>query len=212
LVHGIALEDYGPQWRDPSLSSGKQDGDEILFGAIGNFHAQKNYPALLDAFAITVRELPTAKLAVAGIGTEGPQMAQLIAERSLESSVQALGTCDDVSAFLRSIDVFVHAASFEAGPLVVMEALAAGVPVVSSRVGIVASHLKHGQEALISEPDNPEARARNMIAAGSSSELRLVLAQQGYARRDLFSAASATQQVERMILHALDTQEADRKG
>lgn len=204
VVHGIDLDHYAacvPKGvAEPS--EGNSD-DVVLYGAIGNFQAQKNYPGLLDAFSIVVEEIPAARLAVAGLGTDGPEMAELVAKRGLEHQVSVVGACDNVPHFLRSLDVFVHAASYEAGPLVVMEALAAGVPVVSSRVGILATHLEGGKEVLISEPDDSLGLARNMIAAGIDPDLRLRLAESGFATRHRFSAARASKEVEAMIWRSL---------
>ena len=69
------------------------------------------------------------------------------------------GWQDDSTSYLRSFDVLVSPSRSETGPLAVLEAMLAGVPVVATRVGIAPEALVDGETGLLVEPDDPDALA-----------------------------------------------------
>ncbi len=102
--------------------------------SVGRLNPQKNHALLLDAFA---RVRPDAWLLVAGDGDLRPALEAQAAALGLAARVRFLGSRRDVPALFAASDAMVLASSWEGNPLVVMEAMAAGLPVAATSVGCV---------------------------------------------------------------------------
>jgi glycosyltransferase involved in cell wall biosynthesis len=101
--------------------------------------------------------------------------------RRLESQVQSLGLSHqahflglrtDIPEILRATDVFVLSSDFEGNPLCVMEAMAAGLPVVSTAVGGVPALLESGKEGLLVPPGDSQSLSNAMMSLLQNHELR----------------------------------------
>lgn len=102
--------------------------------------ALKDYPTLLRAVAGVRRHLPGITLTIAGEGVERYKLERLTDELHLRDVVTFLGHVphDAMPALYRSADLFLHGSLYESQCMVVLEALATGLPVVASDVGIAA--------------------------------------------------------------------------
>jgi glycosyltransferase involved in cell wall biosynthesis len=99
--------------------------------AVGRLSVEKNHAALIDAAA----ELPDVVVAIAG---EGPLREELVArarERGVAARVRLLGARGDAPDLYRAADVLAHPSTTEGLPMVILEALALGTPIVASAVG-----------------------------------------------------------------------------
>jgi glycosyltransferase involved in cell wall biosynthesis len=133
---------------------------EFLWLAVGRLTPQKDYSTLLQAF-VGVAD-PSARLWIAG---RGPQLAGLQQQADglgISPVVKFLGVRYDVAALLAAADGFVLPSAWEGMPNVVMEALAAGVPVVATRVGGVAELVEADRSGFLVPARDPEALAAAM--------------------------------------------------
>lgn len=182
VVHGVdlvALRAAGAERAAARRDLGLAEGDMAVL-TVANYRRQKAWPDLLAAArAVADRGLAVRFLAVG----QGPLKAEITAlHRRLELAgyVQLLGRRDDVPRLLAAADLFVLASTYEGYPLAVMEALAAGVPVVATAVGGVVDAVRPGAGVLVppGRPDlladavarlatDPVERAR--LAAGAAS-------------------------------------------
>ena len=103
------------------------------------------------------------------IAGDGPLFASL--SRDLPPNVTLLGRLDDIRPLLAAADVFAVPSRREGQGIAALEALAAGVPVVASRVGGLAEMLTDGETALLVPPDDPEALATALSRLQSDSRL-----------------------------------------
>ena len=139
----------------------------FVAASAARFSPEKGLDVLLQA----ARQRRHMTFAVAG---DGPQFALL--SRDLPSNVTLLGRLDDVRPLLAAADVFVVPSRREGQGIAALEAMAAGVPVVASRVGGLAEMLTNGETALLVPPDAPEALAVALSRLQSDSRLRQNLA------------------------------------
>ncbi|HZQ70113.1 MAG TPA: glycosyltransferase family 4 protein [Terriglobales bacterium] len=95
----------------------------------------KNHRGFLQMAARVVRNLPNAEFVVAGDGPLRPEIEGLAAQLELTSRTKFLGDCRDVPAVLASVDVLVQPSLSESLSNVILEGMAAGLPVVAARVG-----------------------------------------------------------------------------
>lgn len=120
-----------------------EDG-EIVLGAVGRLHWVKDYPSMIRAFASASREIPNLRLLIVGEGDERSALEELVRSLGLGSRVTFCGFRTDVPALLSAMDVFVHSSLTESFNQALIEAMALGKPVITTRVGI-ASDLGGGE-------------------------------------------------------------------
>lgn len=176
VVHGVnlaALRAAGAERDAVRRELGLSDGDVAAL-TVANYRRQKAWPDLLAAArAVADRGLPVRFLAV-GQGPLEAEVTALHRRLDLEGHVQLLGRRDDVPRLLAAADLFVLASAYEGYPLAVMEALAAGVPVVGTTVGGVVDAVGPGAGILV-PPGRPDllADAVSRLAADPVERARL---------------------------------------
>ncbi len=162
---------------------GVEDG-EFLWLAVGRLLPQKDYPALLHAFQQAGSS--RSRLAIAGRGPLLDDLQQLSRHLGIAGRVMFLGVRNDIPVLLAGADGFVLSSAWEGMPNVVMEALAAGTPVVATRVGGVPELVEQGSSGFMAPPEDPAALADAMRQLMSlPAERRKEMGRQG---RDHISA------------------------
>jgi glycosyltransferase involved in cell wall biosynthesis len=124
---------------------------------VGRFSPQKNHRLLIEAFSDVLKEIPDAVLLLVGDGELRPEIVKLTHRLGLEKSVQFLGARKDVPELLAACDLLVLSSDWEGVPLAVLEAMAAGKPVVSTAVGGVPELVVQGETGLLVPPGNTRA-------------------------------------------------------
>ncbi len=148
--------------------------------SVGRLAPQKDIGTLLRALATLD---PTSYRAVlAGSGPDADAVAAEIERLGLVDSVELLGERDDVPRVLASADVFVLSSIYECLPISVLEAMAAGLPVVATNVGGVPELVVDGQTGYVVESRNPRALARALHELLADADLRRRFGQAGRAR------------------------------
>src|SRR5262249_6014347 len=109
--------------------------DDLVIGYVGRFVAIKDLPTLVEAFAIARRELPRARLLLAGDGPGRAELAARIDALNVAGAVSLLGWTDDLAALYSAIDICALASINEGTPVAAIEAMAAGKAVVATAVG-----------------------------------------------------------------------------
>lgn len=145
---------------------GLDEGDELLV-TVGRLAPQKNLGMVLD-LAAALRTRPRLQLAIAGDGPLHAELATRIAAEQLP--VRLLGRTDDVASLLGAADGFLLTSTWEARALVAQEALLAGLPLFSTRVGGIGELV--GDAAVLFAPDDV-AGAAAAIAATLDDPVRL---------------------------------------
>lgn len=122
-----------------------------VIGTVGRLVPAKDYPGLIAAAAGLRDAGVPFRLCIVGDGPERSCIQAVIESHALEAQVELLGARNDVSACLRSFDIFVMSSIREGQPLALLEAMAHGLPVVATRVGGIPGTLAHGEEGLLVE-------------------------------------------------------------
>jgi glycosyltransferase involved in cell wall biosynthesis len=147
-------------------------GDTLQLGTVALFRPRKGIEVLLEAMAeLRKSGIATTLRAVGPFETPDyeRQVHELVCRLGLERDVHWAGFCSDMSAEFRRMHVFVLSSLFGEGmPMVVLEAMAAGLPVVSTRVEGIPQVVRDGRDGLLVEPGNPQqlAQALAVIARG----------------------------------------------
>jgi glycosyltransferase involved in cell wall biosynthesis len=138
-----------------------------LVGVVAAMRPEKNLPLFLEVAGRVVEREPQVHFVMVGDGPERPAIEKLIATKGLQQRVHLLGSRSDTPRLLAAWDVFLLTSHNEANPVSILEALACGVPVVSTRVGSVAETVQDGQTGFTVDPGNAEAaseRVRYLLA------------------------------------------------
>jgi len=135
----------------------------FVFGNVARFTDAKDHPNLLRAFDALRRIRPEVRLVMVGDGETRPQVEELIRELDLVPYVHLAGMRDDIPRVLRTLDAFVLSSKREGMPVSVLEAAAAGIPVVTTDVGGIREVLADGHTALIVPPMDTEALCKAMV-------------------------------------------------
>jgi glycosyltransferase involved in cell wall biosynthesis len=151
--------------------------DTFVVGAVGRLMPIKGFEYLIEAFAQLLRQqgLQKSKLVIVGDGPMRAVLGQCAERHGVSRDVKFLGTRADVYNLMRAIDVFVLSSLHEGVPMVLLEAMALGVPIVASRVGGIPEILEDRREAVLVPAKDPAALARAIGALAGSSGLRAEL-------------------------------------
>jgi glycosyltransferase involved in cell wall biosynthesis len=153
-----------------------------LVGNVGALVDHKGQRYLVEAAALVLRERPDARFAIVGEGE---------LESDLKARAKALGLGDrllftgfrrDVPAILEALDLFVMSSHLEGLGTIVLDALAAGKPVVGTRAGGIPEIIEHESHGLLVPPRDAAALAAAILRVLADPALAARLASQGRAR------------------------------
>jgi glycosyltransferase involved in cell wall biosynthesis len=179
--------------------------DALLFCCVASFTPVKRHADLLDAFARLRFQEPRAHLLLVG---DGPLRADVEARGrapGVRGAVTLAGNRGDVERLLGASDAFVLASSTEGLSNALLEAMAAGLPVVATRVGGNPGLVRHGDSGLLVPPFDAAALAEAMAALSADAALRARLGATGRERvRNEFSLDAMARGYESLYRELLD--------
>jgi glycosyltransferase involved in cell wall biosynthesis len=173
---GVDLGAFSPARRSPPLRAAYAIDDAVVFLHVGRLAAEKGVDRIVRAFAQARELLPAgaARLVIAGAGPEEGALRALAGP-----DVLFLGVLDRTRALPRlyaSADAFLFSSLTETLGLVVLEAMASGLPVVATPAGGVADHLRDEVNGIACPPNDVDAMARAIVALTLDRQRRRRLA------------------------------------
>ncbi len=162
--------------------------DATILGSVGNLYPVKGHLYLIRALKAILASRPNTHLLVLGRGQmEGSLRAEARA-LGVDAHVHLPGFKEDAREWLRCMDVFIMPSLSEGLPLSLLEAMAAGVPVVASEVGGIPEVVRDEESGLLVPPADPAALARKIIGLLENRHLAGEIAEGGKRRvREHFS-------------------------
>ena len=167
---------------------GVEDGDRLIT-AVGRLTAQKGFDDLIRAYPIIKRSVPASRLLLVGDGYMRTELEHLAEQLHVKDSTTFAGFISDTElvAALRSSDVVVVPSRFEPFGIIALEAMAAGTPLVVSRVGGLAEIVEDSVDGIEVEPNNPSAIASATVSILSDREFAARLATRGEEKAKSYS-------------------------
>lgn len=147
---------------DVRSALGLGEATRLLVSA-GRMVPQKGQEVLIDALPAVLERHPDSRLVLAGEGPLRGQLEERVRRLCLEQHVDLPGTREDLPALLAAADAFVLPSRWEGLSIVLLEALALGVPTVTTDVPGSGTALLDGQEGWLVQPDDPAALARALV-------------------------------------------------
>jgi glycosyltransferase involved in cell wall biosynthesis len=190
IYHGVRLPaETGPG--DDSRAVRQELGvapDALLILQTARFETSQNHALALQALEQVVRDLPATRLALVGEGPEQAMIRQLARERRLEAHVRFLGPRNDHDRLLAAADLVLSTGTGEGDLSTMIRALAAGRPVIATRLGGVPEVVEDRGCGLITAPGDYGALAESIHLLGSRLALRTQYGRRGRERAEaLFS-------------------------
>jgi glycosyltransferase involved in cell wall biosynthesis len=166
-VHGVDVDEQR-YWASRAAATRAEfavPAGAFVVVCVANFTWVKNHALLVRAADRVVRCRPDALFLLAGEGELRPGIAREIDRRGLGERVRILGQVPNARRLAACADLVVLSSHHEALPVVIIEALAAGVPAVCPAVGGVPDLVRHGCNGILTEPESAEALAAGILEA-----------------------------------------------
>ena len=165
VVHsGIDLSKY--QSSTPPRILHEELGLPATTKIVGNLSAladHKDYPTFIRTAAAVLASDPNVQFVIAGTGPEEKKIKKMIRDLKLEDNIHILGFRDDPVTVMQSLDVFLITSVTEGLGTIVLEAFAAGVPVVATRAGGIPEMVIDEETGLLTETRDVEALSKAVL-------------------------------------------------
>lgn len=171
VTNGVDMERYMP-----AMPASVVPLSPLWIGTVGRVDRIKNHMDLLDIFQLLLERFPEPqfdlRLAIVG---DGPMLGILrdsVASRGLESKVWLPGALTGIADVIRNFSIFVLPSLSEATPVVILEAMATGLPVVATRVGGVPQVVSDNETGFLVDPVDTPAFADAISKYVRNPEMR----------------------------------------
>lgn len=162
-VHVIHYGIDGDQFPQSASEIRRRRGlnGRATLGSLGRLEPRKGFQTLIQAMGGVLQRMDHAELFIAGHDpwAYSKTLHARIEQAGLSGQVHLVPFQDDVPSFLHGLDLFVFASRSEGFGRVVIEAMAAGKPVVASRIAPLTEIVIEGETGLLVDPESPEAFA-----------------------------------------------------
>ncbi len=138
------------------------DAKAPVAGIVAALRPEKNHELFLRAAARVRAKVPDAQFVMIGDGPERPGIERLIAELKLGGAAHLLGTRANIPELLAALDVFALTSRIEANPVSILEAMAAGKPVIAPNVGSIKESVSDGETGYLTDPNDEEQVAQRL--------------------------------------------------
>ncbi len=155
------------------------DDNEFSILATGNLSEEKGHIYLIEAISILKQRNIPVKCFIAGQGNLKLELERKINDFGMKNYIKLLGYREDVPALLAGADIFTMPSLSEALPYSLLEAMAAGLPIVASRVGGIPEVITHGKEGYLVNPENVKELANAIETLTTDFTLRQLMGKMG---------------------------------
>ncbi|MBU6349775.1 MAG: glycosyltransferase [Chloroflexi bacterium] len=173
-----------------------------ILGTVGSLVKRKGYDTLLLALAELLPNHPDLHLVLVGDGPERPWLAALCAELGLQPHVHFLGAQNHIEAILPGFDLFVSSSLVEGLPTVLLESIAAGLPIVATDIAGTNEILQQGVTGRLVPAQNPQALAAAIAQVWAApAETQAMIQRAAISARERFAIAQVAAQYTRLFQH-----------
>ena len=200
LVHGMGVEVQKTETSDEFRAEKRKElgfgKDEFVAVCVGECIPRKNQKTALKAFASPL--LKSAKLLIVGAGEDLPKLKEYAKRLGIADRVVFTGYRKDVREILKAVDLFLFPSFQEGLSVALLEAMAAGLPVVGSDIRGNRDCIEQGRGGLLYPPTDYEGFAKGLYLFRSDSELCKVTGEWNRERVNDFSKAQVRKEYERI--------------
>ena len=137
--------------------------DAFVFGTVGRLAKTKGLTFLIEAFSIVKEQIPSAELILLGNGPCRDELEQQASKSPCRDSIRFLGHRGNIEQLYRAMDVFVLSSVAEGMPRAILEAMAAGIPCIATKVGGIPEILPNRDAGRLVPARDADALASSMV-------------------------------------------------
>jgi glycosyltransferase involved in cell wall biosynthesis len=195
-----------PQRRRTARESLGLGEDALVIGSVGAVEARKRPSDLVRAARSVLEARPEAALVLVGGLEDEREVARVrLQARGIEDRVRLPGRREDARSLLAAFDLFALASASEEAPIAVLEAMAAGLPVISTDVGGLSEMVQDGGTGLLAPPRDVAAFAERLGRLAGDPALRQGMGVAGRRRAEAaFAAGPVVERIEAVLQAAAD--------
>ena len=210
IANSIRVDRFGPRSETSraELQERFARPRSFLIGAAGRLSPEKGFDVLLEATARVARHEPDVGLLLFGDGPLRPRLEEQIAELGLANNVVLAGFHNDLDRLLPALDLFVQSSFTEGMPNVLLEAMAARLPIVATAVGGTPELVEDGVSGWLAPAGDAAALGRRMQEALAHRRRREAMGQRGRERVEEHFTFAAQARRYREVLQQLGVADA----
>lgn len=193
ILNGVDIMDVEEKSPDEQFSALKNENNLKLIGFVGQLIERKGLPNLIRAMK-TVTQSMKARLVLIGEGSAGNELKKMVESEGLSGEVDFLGFRTDRLEIMKCFDAFVLPSYLEGLPRVIMEAMAAKVPVIASDIPGVREIVHNNKTGILVPTDSPDELAYQISELINNSQKADEL------RQNAFNYVKANHSAERMSM------------
>lgn len=179
--------------------------DGFIIGLGVRLSKQKGITYLIKAMPAIINEFPEITLVIAGDGSEKDNLVKEAEKLGVLDHMIFTGPRLDVSELLKLFDLYVLPSIFEGLPMVLLEAMAAGCPIVATDVGGNSTAITHRDNGSLVKSEDPDAFATEVVAVLKDEILRKQYVSKSHKlMKEKFSASIMAKEYEKLYLEALN--------
>lgn len=184
IYNGVDLAPFqdGTQEREVVRRELGLEAGSLVILQVARLDYLKDHGTAIRTIDRVLQKCPRARLVLVGDGPEEPQIRELVRQRGLEPHVQFLGLRTDVARLLQAADIFLLTSISEGIPLTLIEAMAAGIPIVATRVGGIGEVVADGSTGLLAPSGDHSSLAEQILRLSENAALRRELGAEGRER------------------------------
>jgi len=207
IYNGIEIDQYHPGIESGNFKREWGISQNIpLVGAIGRMVWQKGFEYLIQSIPEIVKAVPEAKFLLVGEGPRRERLEALSEELRVRDNVILAGFRSDIKEILSAIDLLVVPSILEGFPMIILEAMAMGKPIVATNIDGIIEQITDGVDGILVPPKNPNALAEAILKIFSEEEKMKKI---GLAARQkvesCFSVQKMVRETEQVYMSLLET-------
>lgn len=190
-------------FNESSQYESKMDRDDIILGTVGRLEIVKGLDYLLMAIPGILKNFPKAGLEIIGDGSQIDNLKELSIKLKISNSVNFFGKFTNVIPFYNKMDIFILPSILEGFGIVLLEAMAAGVPVIATNVDGIREVVVDGESGILIPPKDPDAIAKAVSQLINDPKLRNRLVENGFRRAQQFDVQEHVMKLENLYSNLL---------
>ena len=192
IPNGVDVDRYGGEVDRSAVRAELGIADDAPVAiVVAKLMQQKGHSVLLDALPAVLARVPRLQVVLVGDGELRPELEAQANRMGLGSAVHFIGNRSDIPVLLGASDLFVLPSRWEGLPMALLEAMAAGLPLVASSVSGTREVVEHGTSGLLVPPEDGAALADAMLAVLSDPRATATMGRAARARVEACYSARA---------------------
>lgn len=195
IYNGINLQDH------LALREPNNEEKKIIMLSVGRLVPWKGFRVLVEIMPDLLKKISELKLMIVGSGPQQLELENLVKKLNLEKQVILTGQLsrEELLELKNNVDIFILNTHWESFSFDVLEAMAVGLPIITTKVGSLPELIENNQEGILINPDDKEAIVNAVQKILQNDNFRQAIIQNAYQKSKQFSLQSTLDNLEKLL-------------